>query len=140
MGRKSKGERRQVMTRVPPTAGEALRSEVESLGCTYSDFIAFVLCQSAGVLAERPAGDLTNHPAPRQAPGGRLEFSSRVPVRVADLIADESAKFGCTIADYVAQVLCRRYGVEFEPRVKKKALRAWAAHENESGELLLATG
>lgn len=140
MGRHSKGERRQLMTRIPPQAGDELLHEVKGLGCTYSDFIAFVLCQDAGVLAERPTGEVTHHPEPREAPGNRVEVSSRVSLEVADHVSHQADERGISIADYIAVVICERYDVPFEPRVKKKALRAWAAQTSTAGARLRPTG
>ena len=126
MGRRSKGERRQVMTRVPPLTGQLIRREVEALGCHYSDFIAYTLCQHAGVPMEIPMGDVDHHPDPREAPGDRVEFMSRVPVAAADVVTEGAQRMGVSIADYIGKVLCDQFEVPFEPRVKKKALKAWA--------------
>lgn len=139
MGRKSKGERRQIMTRVPPITGKLIKLEVEALGCHYSDYIAYTLCQHAGVPMDVPMGEVDQHPDPREAPGDRVEFFSRVPVAAADVVTDEAERMGISIADYVGKVLCDRFEVPFEPRVKKKALRAWAKAA-EAGEQLPMTG
>lgn len=139
MGRLSKGERRQVMTRVPPVVGELIKREVQALGCHYSDYIAYTLCQHAGVPMDLPMGEVTQHPEPRQAPGDRVEFISRVPIAAGDHVTSEAERMGISIADYVGKVLCDHFEVAFEPRVKKKALRAWAKAA-EAGEQLPMTG
>lgn len=139
MGRKSKGERRQIMTRVPPLTGQLIKREVEALGCHYSDYIAYTLCQHASVPMDIPMGEVDQHPDPREAPGNRVEFISRVPVAAADVVTDDAERMGVSIADYVGKVLCDRFEVPFEPRVKKKALKAWAKAA-EAGERLPMTG
>jgi hypothetical protein len=139
MGRKSKGERRQIMTRVPPLAGARIKREVEALGCHYSDLIAYTLCQHTGVPMDIPMGEVVQHPDLREAPGHRVEFTSRVPSAAADVVTDEAERMGVSIADYVGKVLCDRFDIPFEPRVKKKALRAWAKAA-EAGEQLPMTG
>lgn len=139
MGRKSKGDRRQIMTRVPPLTGQLIKREVEALGCHYSDYIAYTLCQHAGVPMAIPMGEVDQHPDPRPAPGNRVEFISRVPVAAADVVTDEAEQMGISISDYVGKVLCDRFEVPFQPRVKKKALKAWAKAA-EAGEQLPMTG
>lgn len=139
MGRMSKGERRQMMTRVPPLAGDLIKREVQALGCHYSDYIAYVMCQHAGVPMNLPVGEVDQHPEPREAPGNRVEFNSRVPVAAASVVTDEADRMGVSIADYVGKVLCDRLEVPFEPRIKKKALKAWAKAA-EAGEQMRMTG
>ena len=59
--------------------------------------------------------------------------------RSADLLIVEATRRGNSLGDYVAKVLCDRFAVPFEPRVKKKALRAWQMAD-EAGEQLPMTG
>lgn len=126
MGRLSKGERRQVMTRVPPSVGALIKREVQALGCHYSDYIAYTLCQRVGVPMDLPVGEVDRHADLREAPGNRVEFITRVPVAAGDVVTHEAERMGVSIADYVGKVLCDHFEVPFEPRVKKKALKAWA--------------
>lgn len=139
MGRLSKGERRMVMTRVPRPAGQLIEREVRVLRCHYSDYIAYALCQHAGVPMDLPIGNVVDHPEPREAPGDRVEFKSRVPVAVADVVLAEADRMGVSIADHVGKILCDRLKVPFEPRVKKKALKAWAT-AGHAGEAWSMTG
>lgn len=140
MGRYSKGERRQFMTRIPPAAGDALVAEVKESGGSYSDFVAYVLCEHAGMLVERPTNRRARYPDLRPAPGGRVELATRVPIDVADALVADADRMGCSYADYIAQVLCARYKVPFAPRVKKKALKTWAAQGHAFEAVLRPTG
>ena len=71
--------------------------------------------------------------------GDRVEFKSRVPVAVADVVLAEADRMGVSIADHVGKILCDRLKVPFEPRVKKKALKAWAT-AGHAGEAWSMTG
>lgn len=139
MGRKSKGERHTFMTRVPELAGARVRREAAALGCYYTDYLAYVICRHVDVPMELPTGDVADHAEPPAVGDGRVQFIAKVPVAAASLVKGKAEETGVSLSDYIAKVICDFHGVPFEPRVMKKALRAWAKAV-EAGEQLPMTG
>jgi hypothetical protein len=60
-------------------------------------------------------------------------------MRAASIVKDEAEDMGVSLSDYIAKAICDFHDVPFEPRVMKKALRAWAK-ASEAGEQLPMTG
>ncbi len=139
MGRKSKGERHTFMTRVPELAGKRVRAEAVALGCYYTDYLAYVICRHVDVPMELPTGDVVDHAEPPAVGDGRVQFIAKVPMRAASIVKDEAEDMGVSLSDYIAKAICDFHDVPFEPRVMKKALRAWAK-ASEAGEQLPMTG
>lgn len=125
MGRKAKGDRHTVITSMPTEAAQIVKAEAASLGCYIGDYIGWVICDHFGIAAEVPIGEVTDHPDPLPAVDGRVKYRAMIPRDAADLVITEAERRGNALGDFVAKVLCDRFGVPFEPRVKKKALRAW---------------
>lgn len=126
MGRQSKGARRLLSTRVPTRAGQLLKIEAETLGCTWSDFLTYVLGTSEGLDLPVPIGDNGELTDPRPSTHGRVEISGRVPVQVADLIIDGAQRRGVSYGDHIGERLCALVDVPFTARIKKKAQKQWA--------------
>jgi hypothetical protein len=139
MGRKSKGERHTFMTRVPELAGTRVRREVVALGCHYTDYLAYVICRHVGVPMEIPTGDVADHAEPPAVADGRVQFIARVPMKAASIVRGEAEDMGVSFSDYIAKAICDFHDVPFEPRVMKKALKAWAKAA-EAGERMPMTG
>ena len=102
-------------------------------------YIGWVVCDHFNVTAEVPLGEVTDHPDPMPGADDRFKCRAMIPREAADLLIAEATRRGNSLGDYVAKVLCDRFGVPFEPRVKKKALRAWQM-ASEAGEQLPMTG
>ena len=103
------------------------------------DYIGWVVCDHFNVTAEVPLGEVTDHPDPMPGADDRFKCRAMIPREAADLLIAEATRRGNSLGDYVAKVLCDRFGVPIEPRVKKKALRAWQM-ASEAGEQLPMTG
>lgn len=139
MGRKAKGDRHTIFTSMPPEAAQIVKAEASNLGCYIGDYIGWVVCDHFNVPAEVPIGEVTEHPDPLPAADGRLKYRSMIPREAADLVISEAEGRGISLGDFVAKIVCDRFGVPFEPRVKKKAIRAWQLAA-EAGEQLPMTG
>lgn len=139
MGRKSKGERHTFMTRVPELAGKRVRAEAVALGCYYTDYLAYVICRRVDVPMELPTGEVVDHAEPPAVGDGRVQFIAKVPMKAASIVKNEAEDMGVSLSDYIAKAICDFHDVPFEPRVMKKALRAWAK-ASEAGEQLPMTG
>lgn len=134
MGRKSKGDRHTFMTRVPVLAGQRIKFEAETLGCYYTDYLAYAICQHVGVPAEVPRGEVRDHPEPPAAPGGRVQFMAKVPMEAAVIVKAEAERQGISLSDYIAKALCDLVNVSFQPRVKAKAVKAWQSSTGKPAE------
>lgn len=139
MGRKAKGDRHTIFTSMPTEAAQIVKAEASKLGCYIGDYIGWVVCDHFNVTAEVPLGEVTDHPDPMPGADDRFKYRAMIPREAADLLIAEATRRGNSLGDYVAKVLCDRFGVPFEPRVKKKALRAWQM-ASEAGEQLPMTG
>ncbi|WP_408899817.1 hypothetical protein ACJ5H2_21780 (plasmid) [Nocardioides sp. R1-1] len=139
MGRKSKGERHKIIPSMPPEAAAFVKADAVSLGCHIGDYIGWLVCRHVDVPMDLPIGDLAEHPDPLPAPNGRVRYRAMLPRDAADLVIADAERRGVTLGDYVTEVVCDHYGVPFEPRVMKKALKAWAKAA-EAGEQLPMTG
>ncbi|WP_041545913.1 MULTISPECIES: hypothetical protein [unclassified Nocardioides] len=126
MGRKSKGERHTFMTRVPELAGTRVRHEAAALGCYYTDYLAYVICRHVDVPMELPTGEVVDHAEPPAVGDGRVQFIAKVPMTAAAIVKAEAEDMGVSLSDYIAKAICDFHEVPFEPRVMKKALKAWA--------------
>lgn len=135
MGRKSKGDRHTFMLRVPHVAGSRVRGEATTLGCYYTDYLAHLICRHLGVATEIPTGDVVEHDDPPDVGDGRVQFITRVPLAVAQLVKEHAEARGISYSDYLATVVCEAHEVDFEPRVKPKALREWAKAPTAGGQL-----
>lgn len=139
MGRKAKGDRHTIFTSMPAEAAQIVKAEASKLGCYIGDYIGWVVCDHFEVPAQVPLGEITDHPDPMPGADGRFKYRAMIPREAADLLIVEATRRGNSLGDYVAKVLCDRFAVPFEPRVKKKALRAWQMAD-EAGEQLPMTG
>jgi len=139
MGRKAKGDRHTIFTSMPTEAAQIVKAEATSLGCYIGDYIGWLVCDHFELSAEVPIGEVTDHPDPLPAANGRVRYRAMLPREAADLVIPEAECRGNSLGDFVAKILCDRFGVPFEPRVKKKALRAWQMAA-EAGEQLPMTG
>lgn len=139
MGRSSKGERHTFMTRVPELAGTRVQYEAAALGCYYTDYLAYVICRHVGVPMDPPMGEVDDHTEPPAVGDGRVQFMAKVPMAAAAIVKRDAEQQGVSLSDYIAKAICDHHGVPFEPRVKKKALKAWAKAA-EAGEQLSMTG
>lgn len=139
MGRPSKGERHTFMTRVPELAGMRVRQEAVALGCYYTDYLAYVICRHVDVPMELPTGEVVDHAEPPAVGDGRVQFIAKVPMTAASMVRNEAEDMGVSLSDYIAKAICDFHDVPFEPRVMKKALKAWAKAA-EAGEQLPMTG
>lgn len=124
MGRKSKGDRHTIFTSMPPEAADGVKAEAAALGCYIGECIGWIVCDHFDLPAQVPIGEVTDHPDPLPAPDDRVKYRAMVPREAADLVIAEAERRGNSLGDFVAQILCDRFGVPFEARVKKKALRA----------------
>lgn len=139
MGRKAKGDRHTIFTSMPTETAQIVKAEASNLGCYIGDYIGWVVCDHFNLPAEVPIGEVTEHPDPPPAADGRVKYRAMLPREAADLVIPEAECRGNSLGDFVAEVLCDRFGVPFEPRVKKKAIRAWQMAA-EAGEQLPMTG
>lgn len=139
MGRKAKGDRHTIIPSMPSEAAALVKAESTKLGCYTGDYIAWIVSGYVGVLVEVPIGDVTDHPDPLPAPFGRVKYRTMVPRAAADRVIDAAEQRGTTLGDFVAAAVCGHFDVPFEPRVMKKALKAWAKAA-EAGEQLPMTG
>lgn len=139
MGRRAKGDRHTIITSMPSDAAELVRTEAAQLGCYIGDYIGWVVSDHFGLAGDVPLGEVTDHPDPQPAVGDLVKYRAMIPRAAADLLIAEAERRGHSLSDFVAKVLCDRLEVPFEPRVKKKALRAWAKAA-EAGEQLPMTG
>jgi len=139
MGRKAKGDRHTIFTSMPTEAAEIVKAEASRLGCYIGDYIGWVVCDYFKLPADLPIGEITEHPDPTPVPDGRVKYRAMIPRTAADRVITDADRRGNSYGDFVAKVLCDRFDVPFEPRVKKKALRAWQTVA-EAGEQLPMTG
>lgn len=139
MGRKAKGDRHTIFTSMPPEAAEIVQAEAARLGCYIGDYIGWIVSDHFNVQAEPPLGEVTDHPDPHPAPHGRVKYRAMIPRTAADQLIPEADRRGNSYGDFVAKVLCDRFEIPFQPRVKKKALKAWQMAA-EAGEQLPMTG
>ncbi|GAB7007248.1 hypothetical protein JCM18899A_47230 [Nocardioides sp. AN3] len=139
MGRKAKGDRHTIIASMPSEAAELVRSEAARLGCYIGDYIGWAVTDHFNLACVVPLGEVTDHPDPLPAPGGRVKYRGMVPRPAADLVIAEAERRGIFLNDFVGKILCDRLEVPFEPRVKKKALKAWAKAA-EAREQLSMTG
>lgn len=139
MGRPSKGERHTFMTRVPELAGTRVQHEAATLGCYYTDYLAYVICRHVGLPMDPPTGEVDDHAEPPAVGDGRVQFIAKAPMAAASIVKREAEHMGVSLSDYIAKAICDFHDVPFEPRVMKKALKAWAKAA-EAGEQLPMTG
>jgi hypothetical protein len=125
MGRKSKGDRHKIIPSMPPAAAAFIKADAVVLGCHIGDYIGWMVSRQVDVPMELPLGELTEHPDPVPAADGRVKYRAMLPREAADLVIADAELRGVTLGDYVTKVVCDHYDVPFEPRVKKKALKAW---------------
>ncbi len=139
MGRRAKGDRHTIFTSMPSSAAQIVKEEAAKLGCYIGDYIGWVVCDYFDVPADVPIGEVTEHPDPLPGADGRVKYRAMIPREAADLVISEADSRGNSLGDFVAKVLCDRFGVPYEPRVKKKAIRAWQT-ATDAGEQLPMTG
>lgn len=139
MGRKSKGDRHKIIPSMPPEAAALIKADAVSLGCHIGDYIGWLVCRHVDVPMELPLGELKDHPDPLPAANGRVQYRAMLPREAADMVIVDAERRGVTLGDYVTDVVCDHYDVPFQPRVMKKALKAWAKAA-EVGEQLPMTG
>ena len=139
MGRKAKGDRHTIFTSMPPEAAEFVKAEATKLGCYIGDYIGWAVSDHFNVTAEVPIGEVTDHPDPLPVADGRVKYRAMIPRAAADILISEAERRGNSLGDFVAKILCDRFGVPFQPRVKKKAIRAWQ-QAADAGEQLRMTG
>lgn len=117
------------MTRMPSLAGERVQDEAKALGCYYTDYLAYIVCHRVGIPMDVPLGEVTDHPTPPEATGGRVQFIAKVPKAAADLVKADAEHQGISLSDYIAKAVCDHLDIPFEPRIKGKALAARAKAE-----------
>ena len=139
MGRKSKGDRHKIIPSMSPAAAAFVKADAASLGCHIGDYIGWLVCRHVDVLMDLPLGELKDQPDPLPAANGRVQYRAMLPREAADLVIADAERRGVTLGDYVTKVVCDHYDVPFEPRVMKKALKAWVKAA-EAGEQLPMTG
>ena len=139
MGRRAKGDRHTIITSMPSDAAAIVRAEAIQLVCYIGDYIGWVVSDHYGLAGDVPLGEVADHPDPLPGPDGRAKYRAMIPRSAADRLIAEAELRGHSLSDAVAKVLCDRFGVPFEPRVKKKALKAWAT-AGHAGEAWSMTG